>query len=92
MPEVAAKFTLVAPAATVTEVAIANAELLSDSVTALPPLGAAFDSVTVHIVLLPDVTVAGEHCSPVSVNVAAGATVTAVVTVLVPNFAVTVTA
>lgn len=37
---------------------------MSDSVTALPPLGAALDNVTVHIVLLPDVTVAGEHCSP----------------------------
>jgi hypothetical protein len=46
---VAVKLVLVEPADTVTEAGTVKAALLLDRATAAPPLGAAADSVTVHV-------------------------------------------
>ena len=43
------KVPVVAAAATVTDAGVVSVVLLSDSVTLAPPAGAAFDSVTVHV-------------------------------------------
>jgi hypothetical protein len=66
---VAVKFAVVAPAATVTDAGTVNAVLLSDKFTELPPVGAAFDKVTVHAAVPPEVTVVGEHCNPETLGV-----------------------
>ena len=58
---------MVAPAATVAAAGTVNAVLLSAKVTALPPAGAAFEIVTVHVEVLPDNTEAGAHWSDVTV-------------------------
>jgi len=58
---VAVKLALVAPAATVTDAGIVNAELLSDRLTAVPPLGAAMDTVTVQDEVDPDIRLAELH-------------------------------
>jgi hypothetical protein len=67
---VAVKLALVAPAATVTDVGVVSAELLSDTLTTAPPLGAAAESVTVQVEPAPDVKLEGEHWSPETVGVA----------------------
>ena len=82
---------LVAPAATVTDAGVVSAVLLSDTVTAVPPVGAAAEIVTVQLVLPPDTTEVGVHVSPVTV-VAGGVTVTDAVPELPFNDAVIVTA
>ena len=58
---VAWKVAVVAPAVTVTEVGTDKRALLSDRLTAVPPLGAAMDNVTVHVDTDPDTTVVGVH-------------------------------
>jgi hypothetical protein len=61
VPAVAVKLAVAAPATTATEAGTASAELLSETATEAPPLGAAPESVTVQIEVPPEVTVAGEH-------------------------------
>ena len=58
----AVKDTEVAPAGTVTDVGIVRAAALSVSVTTVPPVGAGFDIVTVHLVLLLGAKLAAVHC------------------------------
>jgi len=62
------KLPVVAPAATVTDAGVVSAVLLSDTVTAVPPVGAADEIVTVQLVLPPDTTDVGVHVSPVTVG------------------------
>ena len=90
----AVKVAVVAPAATVAAAGTVNAVLLSANVTALPPAGAAFEIVTVHVEVLPDVTEAGAHVSAVTVGgvTVAGVTVSEAVAELPFSVAVTVTA
>jgi hypothetical protein len=57
--EVAVKVAEVAPEPTVTEDGTERAELLSDSETTDPPLGAAFDRLTVQVAFDPPFTLAG---------------------------------
>ncbi len=80
---------VVAPLATVTEAGtVSAAELLLASVTAV--LGAAVcDKVTVQVEVPPDVTVAGAHCTPLTVVI--GVIVTDAVDEPPFNDAVTVT-
>jgi hypothetical protein len=63
VPAVAVKEAVVAPAATVTEPGVVNAELLSEIVTAAPPLGAAEVRVTVQVLAAPEVRVVGLQAS-----------------------------
>lgn len=78
-------------AATATDDATGNTDaLLDESVTVLPPAGAASLKVTVHVVVVPEVTLAGLHTSEVASG-PLGTTVTAAV-VLPPSVAVKVTA
>ena len=63
VPAVAVKLPVVAPATTVTEAGIVSAALLFEIVTALPPVGAAAEIITVHVEVAPDTTVAGEHAT-----------------------------
>ena len=88
------KFAVVAPAATVAAAGTVRAALFEETVTAVPPAGAAFEIVTVHVDVLPDVTEAGAHCSAVTVGgvTATGATVTEAVAEVPFSVAVTVTA
>ena len=79
VPALALKLPAVAPAATVTDVGTVSAVLLSDSVTALPPVGAAAERVTVHVELPPEAIVPGVHPNDVTIVVADGVTVTKVV-------------
>ena len=90
VPAVTVKLALEAPAATVTDAGVVRDELLSDSVTLAPPVGAAPDSVTVHVDVPPDVTLVGEHASLETVTVS-GVTVIEAVAELLFNVAVTVT-
>jgi hypothetical protein len=62
-PAVALKLAVDAPAATVTDDGVVNAELLSEIVTAVPPVGAAADSVTVQVDAAPEAMLEGEHAS-----------------------------
>jgi hypothetical protein len=55
---------LVAPAGTVIEVVADRQILLSKIATSDPPVGAAIDSVTVQVVEVPELRLAGVHCSP----------------------------
>ncbi len=57
----ALKLTLVLPAATVAEAGTARTELLSDTETTTPPVGAALDIVTVQVLTPPDANVVGLH-------------------------------
>ena len=59
--EVAVKVAEVDPVATVTEEGLVRYELLSESVTTAPPLGAALFKVTVHRVLEPEEKLEGLH-------------------------------
>jgi len=63
VPAVTVKVAVVAFAATVTEDGVVNNELLSDSVTVVPPVGAAELSVTVHVLVPLELTVVGLHAS-----------------------------
>ena len=66
VPAVTVNAAEVAPAATVTEAGVVNSELLSDSVTVVPPVGAAWLSVTEQDALPPALRVDGEHDKEVS--------------------------
>ena len=59
---------VVAPAPTVTDTGTVSAVLVSEIVTAVPPEGAACDSVTVQVEVPPEVIPVGLHCSPVTVG------------------------
>ena len=59
VPAVALKLAEVDPAATVTEAGSVSAALLSERLTAVPPLGAGSDTATVHADVPPEETVAG---------------------------------
>ena len=58
---VALKVAVVAPAATVTEGGTASDELLLDSVTLEPPIGADCVRVTVHVLVAPPPNAIGEQ-------------------------------
>ena len=89
MPAVAVNVADVAPAGTVSEAGTGSAVvLLAASVTAPPPVGAAWLSVTVQVVATPEVMLVGAHASDDAP--ATGVTVTVAV-VLPPRVAVTVT-
>src|SRR6185369_8086471 len=89
-PAVTVKLDDVAPAGTVTEAGTGSAAgLLEESVTALPPGGAACVRVTVHVVEVAAVTLAGVHTSEETlVLLAPTVNVTAAVP---PSMAVSVT-
>ena len=91
LPAVAVKLAVVEAAATVTEPGTDNAALLSERLTDEPPVGAAWDSVTVQVELPPEATLFGTHCNVVTLT-AAGVTVTEAVVELPLSEAVTVTA
>jgi len=59
VPVVALKVALVAPAPTVTEVGTVRAEALSERATAVPPVGAALEIMTVHVLLALDARLVG---------------------------------
>lgn len=82
---VAVKLAVVDPAATVTELGVVTDELLSDTVTAAPPAGAAPVSATVQAVLPAPVIELGEQLNEDNVTVPASATnVNAALAVLLP--------
>src|SRR5438132_981349 len=62
-PAVALNVAVVAIAATVTEAGIVRTARLLESVTAVPPVGAAFDKVTAQGVLALEAREAAVHCS-----------------------------
>ena len=68
VPAVAVNVAAVALAATVTDDGTVSSELLSDTVTAVPPEGAALDSVTVHVLFPAEVRLVGVQLSEVSDN------------------------
>ena len=78
---------MVEPATTVTEAGTVSAVLLSETATLEPPVGAAWDNVTMQGALPPEVTGADVHCSVVTVI--CGVTVTG--EVAEPPFSDTVT-
>ncbi len=61
MPAVAVKFADVAPDATVTEAGTVSAAALLESVTTMPPVPAACESVTVHEDVPPELRLVGLH-------------------------------
>ena len=63
VPAVALKVAVALPAGAVAETGIVRSELLSDNETAIPPVGAALDIVTVQVLAAPDANVAGLHAS-----------------------------
>ena len=69
------KLPAVAPDITVTEAGVVSAVLLSEVATAVPPVGAAAEIVTVHVELPPEATEVGVQVRPVTV-VAGAVTVT----------------
>jgi hypothetical protein len=88
VPAVAVKFAVVAPAATVTDAGTGRAALFEERLTEAPPVSAADVSVTVQVVVAPDVTELGEQDRPDT----AGGGVTVTVEVALPfRVAVTVT-
>jgi hypothetical protein len=89
---VAMKLAVVELAATLAEYGIWSDVLSSDIFTNEPPDGAAFDNITLQVVLPPDATVDGVHCSAVTVTVATGVTVTDAVAEVPFNVAVSITA
>ncbi len=79
-PAVALNFAMVEPAATVTDDGVVSAELLSETVTVKPLLGADADRVSVQVELEPEAMLVGEHCKPeMLVAGGGGVTVTAAV-------------
>ena len=87
VPAVAEKLAEVAPAATVTEAGVVSKVLLSETVTEVPPLGAAWFRVTVQVAAAPEFRVAGEQVMPVISM--AGCSEIAAENELVPKVAVT---
>jgi hypothetical protein len=88
VPAVAVKFADVAPAATVTDAGTGSAALLEERLTEAPPVSAANVSVTVQVVVAPEVTEFGEQDKTET----AGGGVTVTVEVALPfRVAVTVT-
>jgi len=88
VPAAALKVAEVAPAATVTDDGTANVVLLLVSVTALPPAGAAWFKVTVHVLEALGPRLLGLQASPVTVT---GATrLTVALCELLPSVAFTV--
>lgn len=82
---------LVAPAAIATDAGTVNAVLLSASATVMPPEGAAFVKLTVHVLLRPPATLDGLHAREESAGVVeAGRTVMIAVFVVPFKLAVTV--
>ena len=81
----------VAPADTVTDAGTVRAALLEDSATAMPPVGAACEIVTVQLVLPAEATEVGVQVIPVTVA-GGGVTVTDAVFELPFSDAVTITA
>ncbi|NWF83363.1 MAG: hypothetical protein HXY18_05995, partial [Bryobacteraceae bacterium] len=63
VPAVAANVALDEPAATVAEAGTDSTELLSDTVTVTPPVGAAPLRVTVQVLLAPEESVVGAQAS-----------------------------
>jgi hypothetical protein len=63
VPAVAVKVAVVAAAVTVTEAGTVNELLLSAIVTVVPPVGAAFDSVTVQVLVPLEFTLVGVQVS-----------------------------
>jgi hypothetical protein len=57
------KVAVVAAAETVTEAGVVRTALLSAIVTVVPPVGPAFDSVTVQVLLPPELSAWGAHCN-----------------------------
>jgi hypothetical protein len=80
VPAVAVKFADAAPKATVTDGGTVSAALFEESPTAAPPVNAADVSVTVQVVIAPDVTELGEQDKPET----AGGGVTVTVEVALP--------
>ena len=70
-PAAAVKAAVEEPAAARTEAGTVKAALLEERVTVEPPVGAAWERVTVQAALELEGTVAGEHCSPVTVTIGA---------------------
>jgi hypothetical protein len=80
----------VAPAGTLSEAGTGSAAVLLDaSVTALPPAGAVWFKVAVHVVAAPEVTLVGLQASDDTPRI--GVTVTVAVVLPPPRVAVTVT-
>ena len=63
VPAVALKLAVVAVAGTVTEAGTVRFALLDDNVTVVPPVGAAFDRVTVQVVLAFEARLEAVHVS-----------------------------
>jgi hypothetical protein len=61
LPAVAVKVAEVAPAATTTDAGTVTTAVLLLRPTEAPPAGAAWVKVTVQVVVLPELSVAGEH-------------------------------
>ena len=76
VPAVAARFVVVAPAATVTEAGTVRAVLFDEIATEEPPVGAAIESVAVHVPAAPEPSDVGEHCKVVTVGRPGCATLT----------------
>ena len=89
MPAVAVNVAVVALAATLTEAGSVSAALLPDRPAEAPPLGAAWDNVTMQVELAPETTVDGAHCK--AETAICGVIVTVVVVELPFSAAVTVT-
>jgi hypothetical protein len=70
-PAVAVKLPVVDPAATVTDPETGSNELLLESATTAPPLGAAAESVALQLVVCAVARLVGVHTRLVSVGVAA---------------------
>jgi hypothetical protein len=61
VPAVTVKLPVADPAATVADAGVVSAALLSETVTLMPPVGAAADKVTLQVEVPPDTTLVGEH-------------------------------
>jgi len=88
-PPVTVNVADVAAAGTVTDAGAGSAAvLLDDRATRLPPVGAAWFKLTVHVLAAPEITLEGAQTSDATRGL--GVTVT-VALVLIPSVAVTVT-
>jgi len=66
VPAMAVKVAVVAPTLTLTEAGMLSSALLFDSATVVPPVGAAWFSVTVQVVAAPEFKLVGLQARPVS--------------------------
>ena len=71
VPAIAVKLPVEEAAETVTDVGTESSDVLLARATAVPPLGAAPESVTVQVVDWPELRVAGLHDKPVNDSVSA---------------------